>query len=100
MKSRIFFCLSFQVMKKYVPSMIKKTTSVFSVAVLERFICHGEIDKKKADMRAKDSFLGNFAKQARTKVNSAGIVSMPNIAEGKRVENSLRPKIKIEGSAA
>ena len=80
-------------MNKNIPVVTKNVTTIFSVAVRERFMCHGLIASKNELMVANLEFWNNSL----TNTYVASIVSVPKSAEAKRVEKALKPKILMKG---
>ena len=75
--------------------MLNATPMFDSNAILENWICQGEIAKRKEERRAMPSFL----KSSFTKKNTAKIDKIPKIAEGNLTEKTFNPKKLMEGIA-
>ena len=89
----------FFIHKRYrnTPSVRKKTTIVFSVAVRDKLICQGEIlnNALVSSATPEDDFLCD--KSSRTKKNVRTMVNVPKNAEAKRVEKGVSPNRYING---
>ena len=84
-------------MYKYAPRLIKKTTITFSVETLDKLICQGLIaninEEIKAIMAASFFSSNNFL----TSTYTTNTDRDPNNAEANLPENSVSPKIAING---
>ena len=88
--------------KRYnvMPRIMKKTTRIFSVAVRERFTCHGEKAKMSVATNARSVLRLFWRKIKRTMKKNRRMVSEPKNAEGNRTAYDVSPKRAMGGMAA
>ena len=90
-KSQVFFLKP--IIRKYNPIRKKLNAKFASRAILERKKCQGEIAKRNDEARAHFFSLDN----SRTTKYKKTALKEPKIIEGRRTENSFRPRSAMKG---